>query len=287
LATDQGLLRAPRLSGPWQRSEAPAGRVPVHALALTSGRDGLLAAGPEGLLHGAPVLRAQSSSPAREELPGPAQGAGPSRLALRAEPGIRAVQAASLRYLDLGPERVHTMNAGLERRGWLPALSLRLAAARDRRWGRDYDESFLSGDMRRLNDHDRDKSLDLEASLVMTWDLGSLAFDEDAIDISREHRLIVSLRDSVIDEVNQLYFERRSLLDKLQVRDSGADVDRRALELRAAELAAGLDAWTGGWFSREGSRASSRTSVPASHEPSREPSLHPPIGQRPNPEERP
>ena len=78
----------------------------------------------------------------------------------------------------------------------------------------------------------------------MSWDLGALAFDDDSIDISREHRLIVSLRDNVIDEINQLYFERLGLLERLAHPGEAPDLDRRALQLRADELAAGLDAWT-------------------------------------------
>jgi hypothetical protein len=245
LATDQGLLSAANVAGPWRRSESPAGSAAIRALALTAGRDGLLAASPSGLLHGAPVLLAA----APEWTPSQQPSLQARLLARGPDPDIRAVHAASLRYLDLGPERMRALRAGLDKRGWLPSLSLRVAAARDRRWGRDYDEAFLSGDKRLLYDREKNKSLDLEASLVMSWDLGALVFDEDAIDISREHRLIVSLRDNVIDEINQLYFERRGLLEVLRDSSSDSDVDVRRLNLRAAELAAGLDAWTGGWFS--------------------------------------
>jgi hypothetical protein len=117
-----------------------------------------------------------------------------------------------------------------------------------------------------LVDHGHDHSLGLDASLVMTWDLPGLAFDGDAIDISREQRLVVGLRDNVIDEIDQLYFERRGLLEKLRAAAPGEDTV--ALELRAAELAAGLDAWTGGWFSRNRPAAGD-----ASPRPSRRPSL--------------
>ncbi len=239
IATDQGLVGAPGFAGPWRRAEAPAGSEPARGLATTPERDGLLVAGPSGLLRGAPVLLAQADP-----------AGGPPEVALvplPRDPDIRAVQAASLQYLDLGPGRMRALRAGLSKRGWLPVLSVRLAAARDKRWGEDHDQSFLSGDTRFLVDRDEDKALDLEASLVMTWDLGQLAFDEDAIDISREHRLIVSLRDNVLDEINQLYFERRGLLE--QLRAGRADADVQGISLRAAELGAGLDAWTGGWFS--------------------------------------
>jgi hypothetical protein len=43
------------------------------------------------------------------------------------------------------------------------------------------------------------------------------------------------------------------------------ELERQRLQLRAEELAAGLDAWTGGWFSAEIRKASPRVQVP-SHE---------------------
>ncbi len=42
---------------------------------------------------------------------------------------------------------------------------------------------------------------------------------------------------------------RLVLLESLAHPEEAPDLDRRALQLRADELAAGLDAWTGGWFS--------------------------------------
>ena len=239
LATDLGLLSAPGFAGPWRRSEAPAGRAAVRSVAVSSSDDGVLVASGIGLLQGSPVLRTTAPSVV-------------DRLAEphRRDPDIRSVHRASLRYLDLGPERMRNLRSGLAVRGWIPSMSLRIAAARDRSWQRDYDEAFVSGDTRRLRDRETDRSVDLEAALIMSWDLGGLAFDADAIDISREHRLILALRDNVIDEINQLYFERRGLLEQLAQPGDAPDLDRRALALRADELAAGLDAWTGGWFSR-------------------------------------
>ena len=64
-------------------------------------------------------------------------------------------------------------------------------------------------------------------------------------------RELIELRDEVLDEINQLYFERRRvLLERAQLEDpTGLEAER--LALRAKELAAGLDAWTGGWWSRQ------------------------------------
>ena len=57
---------------------------------------------------------------------------------------------------------------------------------------------------------------------------------------------MIALRDDVLDEVTQLYFERERVLARLGV---AAHDESHDLALRAAELAAGLDAWTGGAFS--------------------------------------
>ena len=84
---------------------------------------------------------------------------------------------------------------------------------------------------------------------ALSWDLGDAVFNLDRIDVSREARLVIQLRDDVLDEVNQLYFERQRVLASLDA--PPADTPVALLRLRAAELASGLDAWTGGWFSEQ------------------------------------
>ncbi len=271
LATDQGLMTAPTFKGPWRRSGMPAGGAATTSIAIAPHNDWVLAAGVRGLLHGAPVLRAA----ARSESAAPA--AEPTVLSPTAspsgtigDPDIRKVQRASLRYLALQPERIRRLHAGLARRGWLPTLSIRLGAGHERERQRDHDEAFVSGEVRRLLDRETERALDFDASIIASWDLGAIAFDGDSIDISREARLLISLRDNVLDEVNQLYFERRGLLRQLgRASSDGAQTgDRELLQLRAAELAAGLDAWTGGWFSQRVARAKPPDAVPLARSPS-------------------
>ena len=67
--------------------------------------------------------------------------------------------------------------------------------------------------------------------------------------VSREAREVIKLRDDVLDEVNQLYFERQRVLGDLAATPAD-DPASLGLRLRAEELAAGLDGWTGGWFTR-------------------------------------
>ncbi len=106
--------------------------------------------------------------------------------------------------------------------------------------------------MRRLRDSDVDRSRDFEVAVTLSWDLGNLVYHPEQIDVSRETRALVELRDDVLDEITQLYYERRRVLAELAgTRDPAAAL---RLRLRADELAAGVDAWTGGWFGRHTQR---------------------------------
>jgi hypothetical protein len=93
---------------------------------------------------------------------------------------------------------------------------------------------------------------------VLRWELGDTVYNPEEIDVSKEVRELIELRDEVLDEINQLYFERRRvLLERAQLPDP-ASAEAERLALRARELAAGLDAWTGGWWSRQAETPSPR-----------------------------
>lgn len=244
LATGRGLLTSSRLSGPWRRSSGPAGRADIRALAGDG--EALYAAAGRGLLIGMrDDLRAPRAGDERTRVPEASAG-----------PSIRSVQEAALEYLGLEMSELRVARRGLVRRGWLPALGLRFAADRDHSTSKFRDQTFTSGAVRHLRDDDDDRSLDLGASLTLQWDLGDTAFDDRWIDLSREGRLLAALRDDVLDEINQLFFERRSLLERqrgsLELASSpSADDGVLQIENRIGELTAGLDAWTGGWFSEQ------------------------------------
>ena len=125
-----------------------------------------------------------------------------------------------------------------------------MGADLDRDERRFTDQAFVSGDTRNLRDRTRDRARRFEALLEFDWDLAELAYPSDTVDLSRELRQVLSLRDDVGDEIHQLYFERQRLLARLASADSVAPEERDAMRARAGELWAGLDAWTGGWLSQ-------------------------------------
>jgi len=167
------------------------------------------------------------------------------------DPDLRLVHAQALAYVGIEPDYFSRLRRGLGRRGWLPTLSLRAAAAYDRDSGSDFDESFSYGELHDLNGRNSARSRDFDGSLTLSWDLGDIAYAPAAPELSREGRQVVTLRDNVLDEVNQLYYDRRRALVALSAYADRSDPEAIALELRSHELAAGLDSWTGGWFSAQ------------------------------------
>jgi hypothetical protein len=242
IATDGGVVEAQAWEGPWRRAAPPAGTAAALALAGDAAR--VLAVGARGLLEGSAAGEPAGEGPGSEGALAPDD----YRLRLRSEPSIQQVHAAALRWLVLGPERMRSLERGVDRRAWLPALEIRGGAGRGRhrRWLEDQAQS--SGSVFDLFDRETDRGSDYEAAVVLEWSLGDLVFNPDALDVSKEAREVIELRDEVLDEVTQLYFERRRVL--LGLRAAGVEAEERArLRLRADELAAGLDAWTGGFFS--------------------------------------
>jgi hypothetical protein len=287
LATDRGLLVAPNLRGPWRRAHDSSGSDAIfdletgqgavyaatdNGLSVAEFESGFLAATDAGQPASGFSKAPEAGQPADDfskasEAGGPAadssavEGAGqialgswaaeevPQPIVDPAEPDIHSVHRAALRYLSLDPARMVELRRGVERRGWLPILSFRATRENDRRRHSDYDEAFISGEMRRFNDRDSDRDKELELQLIVSWDLGDIAYHPESIDVSHEAREIIELRDDVLDEITQLYFERRRVIAAFALQPDAPAASE--FQLRAAQLAAYIDAWTGGWFGRQ------------------------------------
>ena len=243
IATDRGIVEALRPEGPWRRAGAPAGTAPASDLATDGAR--VLAASARGLL----VAGASATASTRgieDALPAPR---GPT-----CDPPIAEVQRAVLAHLDLRGDHIERMWWGVRHRALMPVVTLDAGLTHDDGRGRTWDESFVSGDTRHLFDRDHDADRRRELSLKLVWDLGDLLYSDQEIDVSSEQRRLIALRDDVLDEVNQLYFERRRALDAARAAPTGS-AESSSARLRAEELAAGLDGWTGAWFGTRAERA--------------------------------
>lgn len=247
---DRGLSWSATPDGQWRRAATPAGSSAARQLANGAGRLWLATA--DGLLMAHTSWQPSRSNTSRRVSTGWTSG----------DPSIEQVHRAVLREQNLGPDRMAALHRRLRFRGWLPTLSLRFAVEDQSDWSREDDQAYITGGKRFLQDHDQGGGRDYEGSASLSWDFGDAAFEPETIDLAREERQWIGLRDDVLDEVNQLYFERQGLLRRLGQlggpESPEGDEETEILQ-RASELGAGLDGWTGGWFST----ASRATASPA------------------------
>ncbi len=243
ITTDHGLLAGETLKGPFRRASSPVGttdcvemrpRPPREALALCRA----------GLFVLAPL---ETRPPISSGLP---------ELGLPPDPPLSEIRRRALLRAGLSVGRSHDLWDRLRRRAFWPELGLRFDADFDFDDQDDRDQTFVSGDTRHLRDRTRDEGQTYQAGIQLDWDLGGVAFPLESVDLSRELRQVVSLRDDVADEINQLYFERQSIREQLAISTSTSLAEAARLRWRARELDAGLDAWTGGWISEWRAQAS-------------------------------
>ena len=274
IATDHGLLSADSVAGPFRRAASPVGttrcvdvqaRAPAHTLVLC--RTGVFVLGP-------------GSPPAvLANLDGVQSVSRLRPLELLPDPPLPEIRRRALRRSGLTVGRADSMWKRLRRRAYWPEVQLSFDVDLDSDRERDFDQAFISGDTRSLVDRTRDEGRSYRATIELDWDLGNAVFPDDTVDLSRELRQIITLRDDVVDEINQLYFERQAIRETLASASSGANDEVSRLTWRARELDAGLDAWTGGWISHwrgqpreilDSKRAFDPRSSPKTHHPNHE-----------------
>lgn len=167
------------------------------------------------------------------------------------EPTIKQVQEVAVRYAEVNQDKILSWRKKAQMKALLPSLSV----------GVDHDkgkESYLtrgnywySGTYRGIDDTNHwgsDKNFGWDVTL--SWDLGDLVWNDDQTSIDVRSRLMVQLRDDILNEVIRLYFERRRIQAEIlviQPADLRVKIEK---ELRIQELTAGIDALTGGYFSR-------------------------------------
>ena len=277
-------------SVPRRIADAPPGETTTAIIALPDGR--LLGATDRGLFEypapGAVGTGSREGDGPRRLADGFAGESGPgfgNRALLprgsgetpwRAEPAIAAVRRAAIHSSHLDPGRIRRNFRGVRYRGLLPELELSLRRRHVTAFDRDRDQAFTGGALRNLFDTSRDRDRERDFVMAAEWDLGSLLFNPDELDVSEEARRVLTLRDDVLDEVNHIYFERRRAalaLATLRARRGATpgepykdQEEAVALRIKIDELTARLDSWTEGFFSREMARLSKGEDGRAPHQ---------------------
>lgn len=162
------------------------------------------------------------------------------------EPDIRAVQQAAIQYAEVEPEKIMRWRRQAALKAWLPTLSADVGRDAGDLWHWETGSSTKNGDDVLVKGKDN-----LEWDVTLSWDLGEIIWNNDQTSIDVRSRLMVELREDILDEVTKLYFERLRLkmeLDNLRLEERPKRLEK---ELRLREVTAQLDAFTGGYFSAQ------------------------------------
>ncbi len=235
VATDQGVFRYRDDDQRWEVAGTALSGLRVSRLAVDRATGTLWAATAEGVFclatdsAGGAGAREASAAPQRNELGGDG-------------PTVREVQEVAIRYAEVHPDKIRAWRRAASAKAALPTVTVSYDQNRSIA-DRTDEGSFPAYQV--TDEKDRDDNWTFSVS----WDLGDLVWNDDQTSIDVRSRLMVQLRDDILDEVNRLYFERRRLLASLAQRSPLDPVSRVEQEIRLEELTAGLDALTGGWFS--------------------------------------
>ncbi len=162
------------------------------------------------------------------------------------EPGILELQGVAARYAEVHPDKIIEWRRLAARRAWLPTFAIGSDQGEDETV--DIDRGG-TGDVDRFIKGPNEK--DVQWSVDLSWDLGDLIWSTDQTTIDNRSKLMVQLRDELLNQLNHLYYARRRLqIASLIEGSAGLDkaVDRM---LQIDEYTAGIDALTGGYFSRK------------------------------------
>lgn len=160
------------------------------------------------------------------------------------EPTVREVHRVAMNYALVNPGRIQSLITRARHAGWLPEFRFRY----NRNTDDDRNTVFPTANTPILTTQATD--LDHRFEFRATWKLDELIFNRNEITVYRELKRLVDLRVDVLKETTKLYFERRRLQVDLLVNPPKSLLGRIRRMLRLQELAADLDAFTGGFFSR-------------------------------------
>jgi len=160
------------------------------------------------------------------------------------EPEIRKVQEVAIKYAEVDPQKISRWRKQAGRKAFFPKITAGVSRDTSDLWHWETGSSTKNGDDVLV----RGKEV-VGWDVNVSWDLGEIIWNNDQTSIDVRSRLLVELRNDILDEVTKTYFERLRVkmeLDTVAIEDARKRTEKL---LRLRELTAALDALTGGYFS--------------------------------------
>lgn len=164
------------------------------------------------------------------------------------EPALAEIRQVAIAYSEVEPEKIRKWRKAAAAKALLPDLRVAYDDAKD--WQSStyfykdtYEEQYLKDD-------DITRGHDKGWSVSLTWELGDLIWNSAQTTIDARSRLMVQLRDDILNEVTRLYFERKRMQVEMISSPPADFMSRMDKELKLQELTAGIDALTGLYLSK-------------------------------------
>ena len=159
------------------------------------------------------------------------------------EPTVGEVRDAAIRYAEVHPDKIRRWR----RRAYLKALlpTVDIGVGRDRTNNVTLDQGTFPK-FQLIDTQDQKSGLDLS----IKWEPGNLIWNDDQTSIDVRSKLMVQLRNDIVDAVTRTYFERRRLQAAMLAEPPADQEGMLDKTLRLQELTAMIDGFTGGYFSQ-------------------------------------
>ncbi|MDD5680317.1 MAG: YCF48-related protein [Candidatus Omnitrophica bacterium] len=237
LATEKGVFRFSEEENTWKEFNRGLSERKISFIALCNDRDVLWITAEDGVFESTGDIYEVNEKIALSGIDDLMQN-------FSHEPTFREVQKVAIEYAEVNPDKILKWRRAAKTKALLPTLSF--GVEKDSSRGIHWD-SGTNPDVWVTGPDDENTGWDITCS----WDLGKLIWNDDQTSIDTRSKLMVELRNDIIDETTRLYFERRRIqLELLQnpPKDLNKKIDK---ELRVQELTANIDGMTGGYFSAE------------------------------------
>ena len=166
------------------------------------------------------------------------------KIVLDGEPTFRELRDAAINYAEVSPEKIKRWRQESKISALVPKISFGVDRNTTDLWHWETGSSTKAGDDVLLPGQE---SVDWGATI--NWELGNLIWNDDQTNIDVRSRLMVQLRNDILDDLRRAYYERKRLQFELMSnppKEIGAKFEK---ELRLQELTQSLDDLTGNYFS--------------------------------------
>ena len=168
------------------------------------------------------------------------------------EPSVQEVHKMAIDYAEVHPGKIKEWRELSRKKAWLPDLSVSMDGDQNRTVSDSIYGSYTSGGQHYLAPDDKTFYSNFGWGVSLSWDLADIVWSTDQTSIDSRSKLMVELREDILDQVTRLYFERRRVQVDLLAAVSLMPDPRWAMDkqLRVDELTAMIDALTDGEFTK-------------------------------------